>query len=191
MRLFSAFKSCHYAYKHSFEAIFFNQILINSNRNTYTYPETMNVIITAILVTLCSFSYAINTVGGGYVQVASTDIKENTDYWSFADFGAQAVVAKARADHKLSDVKEPYKVSTINSLYTQTMSSVNYKYDVKIVNSDKSIVINAKFVVYCQTWPKTRSATIITYDVVKSKNNGNKNYNTRKNNTEKSNGKKL
>ena len=133
----------------------------------------MKVIIAVMLLALCSFSYAANIVGG-YSQVPTADIKnnkKNADYWSLANYGAEAVVAKARADKKLSNAKDTFKVDTINSLYQQVVSGVNYKYDVKIVNADKSIVINAKYVVYYQSWTKTKKVTITSYEVVKSKKN--------------------
>ena len=148
----------------------------------------MKAIIAIMLLALCSLSYAANTVGG-YSQVSSADLKDskkNANYWSLANFGAEAVVAKARAEKKLSNAKDSFKVDTINSLYQQVVSGVNYKYDVKIVNADKSIVINAKFIVYYQAWTNTKSVTIISYDVVNYKKS-----NGKRSNVKKCNGKKL
>ena len=129
----------------------------------------MKVIIALMLLTLCSLSYAASTIFGGYIQVTPANIKNNAEYWSLVDFGAQAIVAKARASHKLSNVKDIFKVSAINSLYKQTMSDVNYKYDVKLVNSNKTIIINAKFVVYYQSQTKTKSVKIISCNIANNK----------------------
>ena len=130
----------------------------------------MKAIIAIMLFALCSFSYAANTIAGGSTPISADEIKANADYSSFADFGAQAVVAQALEEKKLSSDKDAYRVLTINSLSKQVLRGTNYKYDVQIVNSDGSIVINTQFVVYYRPSTKAKSVTVISYSVVNSKN---------------------
>lgn len=130
-------------------------------------------IIILLLVLALSSSYAADDFVGGYTQLSAADIKNDPDIKPLADYGAQQVVLQARADQKLAkNNKDTFKVSTINSVATQVVSGMNYKFDVKIVNSDGSIVINAKYVVYDEPWTNTREVTIISYDVVKKKVSG-------------------
>ena len=108
----------------------------------------------------------------GYNQVSPADIqntRKNADYWSLAATGAEAVVTRARLDGKIANNKDTFKVDTINRLDEQMVSGVNYRYDVKIVNADKSIIINAKYIVYYQSWTQTKKVKIISYEVIKVK----------------------
>ena len=108
----------------------------------------------------------------GYNQVSPADIqnkRKNADYWSLAATGAEAVVTRARLDRKIANDKDTFKVETINRLDEQMVSGVNYRYDVKIVNADKSIIINAKYIVYYQSWTQTKKVKIISYEVIKVK----------------------
>ena len=128
----------------------------------YYQPATNSKVVTSY--SLYVLPHSVTPVqAGGYIPVSPLNIQKSAVIISLAGFGGEYVIQQAIAAGKLAKSSSKFTVSKINSVYQQVVNGMNYKYDVTLKNSDKSITVNTAFVVYYQ--PATNTKTVTTYSL--------------------------
>ena len=123
----------------------------------------MKALLIVFAIALCCCN--TQTIPGGYSKVSATDIQNNANIQSLAQYGANNIVQQALAAGKLPNSNTNFKVTKINSVYQQVVNGINYKFNVTLTNSDNGVIINAIFTVYFQASTNTRQITASSYAI--------------------------
>ena len=127
----------------------------------------MKVLLLFITISMCLF--CCSSAAGDYTLVSADEVQKSSVILSLADFGCFYVVRQAIAGGKLAKTDCDFDVYKIRSVYQQVAGSTNYKYNVKLVNSETKTVINAVYVISYQAWTKARKVISSDYKVATAK----------------------
>ena len=124
----------------------------------YSVPVTQPTTTTAAATTTASPTQT----AGGWTLLSASDYQNNAVIQSLATFGAQNVTQQAVADG-VAPSDSQFTVSKINSVESQVVNGINYRFNVQLTNANNSINLVATYVVYYQSWTNTRRVLSFSY----------------------------
>ena len=122
-------------------------VTVNTVFIIYYQPATNSRTVTSYSLYVLPHSITPAQVGG-YTQVSPLNIQKSAVIRSLADFGGQYVIQQAIVAEKLAKSSSKFTVSKINSVYQQVVNGMNYKCNVTLKNSDKSITSHTNYLTH-------------------------------------------